>query len=184
MSAELVYDETRPDEPWCVRFDGRLDREAHFITRNAAMRAATNAGWSPPAPGWSSIVSTGHWRKSLRAKHWAQAWPIELGWAWAIYKADPVTMCPVEVDSGIDISLAAVRDNVQHWSDNWHAHAVVVRLHPGTSHNELRRYWYATCRRHPDHRPVMAALELSTLHDSAALHFHRDCEAAWQRGER
>ena len=57
-------------------------------------------------------------QQSLRDKHWAQVTRSHLGWAWEIYRSDPVTMCAIRVDDGEDISLAAAKDDVDHWARN------------------------------------------------------------------
>lgn len=125
---------------------------------------------------WRPVAGTRHLRRSLRDGHWAEIGPQDsLGWPWAIYKADPVTMCPLEVDSGIDISLAAVKDNVEHWNRNYRRHAIVIHLDSGL--------WYdcRLCRKFgfvPNDRSDLEA----TI--ARALDLHGACEAAWQRSER
>src|SRR6478752_5323578 len=93
--------------------------------------------------GWQRVgVHELGWRKSLRDKHWAQVQRSKsgLGWDWIIFKSDPVTMCPITVADGLDISLAAAKDDVDHWARNYHRHAVVVEFHPD------RRLWLSRCR--------------------------------------
>ena len=132
--------------------------------------------------GWTRVGTLG-WRKSLRDKHWGAIVKDPLGWAWTIQKADPVTMCPItvagSVADGLDISLAAAKDDVDHWARNYHRHAVVVEFHAG------RRLWFSRCRLCHKKRglfefPADAADDLIWNHPRA----HAECEAAWQRGER
>jgi hypothetical protein len=132
--------------------------------------------------GWMRVGILG-WRKSLRDKHWAQIVKDPLGWAWTIHKADPTTMCPItvagSVADGLDISLAAAKDDVDHWARSYHRHAVVVEFHTD------RRLWLSRCRVCHKKRglfefPGDAADDLVLNHPTV----HAECEAAWQRGER
>jgi len=132
--------------------------------------------------GWQRVgVHELGWRKSLRAKHWAQVQRSKsgLGWDWVIFKADPVTMVPNVIADGMDTTLAAAKDDVDHWNDHYHAHAVVVEFHTG------RQLWLSRCRichkkRGVFEAPGDAADDLIWNHPRA----HAECEAAWQQGER
>lgn len=42
---QVFYDRTR--HLWCVEFDGRLDRQAHFPTEGMARTYAVSVGWTP-----------------------------------------------------------------------------------------------------------------------------------------
>ena len=128
--------------------------------------------------GWTRVGTLG-WRKSLRDKHWAQIVKDPLGWAWTIRKADPVTMCTATVADGMDVSLAAAKDDVDHWNRNYHRHAIVVRPNSGTQN----RYWQVECRVHPAATIALEDWEFRTLLRGITS-WHRECEAAWQRGER
>lgn len=124
--------------------------------------------------GWTRIGTLG-WRKSLRGKHWAQVGRSALGWSWTIHRADPITMCPVVVADGEDVSLRAVKEDVDDWNDHYHQHAVVVR-----SGHWPRKwgYWCRVCEVGRDlSDSLVKAIEF-------ASQVHRECEAAWQRGER
>jgi hypothetical protein len=130
--------------------------------------------------GWQRVSGSLGWRKSLRDRHWAQITRDQLGWSWVILKVDKTTMCPVGVADGMDITLSAAKDDVDHWNDNYHRHAVVVRR---VWYGGEKRWW-ALCR---THRCWFSDDE--HIHDLAAAcdfaaGIHRDCEAAWQRGER
>jgi hypothetical protein len=133
--------------------------------------------------GWTRVGTLG-WRKSLRDKHWAQIVKDPLGWAWTIHKADPVTMCPITVAGsvfdGLDISLAAAKDDVDHWNRNYRRHAIVIGA---TSRlpQHYDRHWHFECR----YCGAKAGLFSSPqqAYRAAALE-HGPCEAAWQRGER
>jgi hypothetical protein len=130
--------------------------------------------------GWTRVGTLG-WRKSLRDKHWAQIVKDPLGWAWTIHKADPVTMCTLTVADGMDISLAAAKDDVDHWARNYHRHAVVVRKSADPMHRASRWPWESECRFCGERAgmfksPLEASESIGTMHDA--------CEVAWQRGER
>jgi hypothetical protein len=129
--------------------------------------------------GWTRVGKFDpSWRKSLRDKHWAQVSASPLGFSWTILRADPVTMCPVVVDDGEDISLSAAKDDVDHWNDHYHRHAVVVWRDPG---NTGQWPWRYDCR-YCGGRAGMLSSFARAAED--AWRSHRECEAAWQRGER
>lgn len=125
--------------------------------------------------GWTRVgVHELGWRKSLRRKHWAEIRHVALGWEWEILRVDPVTMCAVRVADGMDTSLAAAKDDVDHWNDNYQEHAVVAHLEP----QGLWSYQCRLCRQW--------GLGVRT-YDNLIAHaadYHTECEAAWQRGER
>ena len=50
MTIRVFYNRTRPSAPWCIQYDGRLDREAHFESRQRAEVVARSQGWRPPLP--------------------------------------------------------------------------------------------------------------------------------------
>jgi len=124
--------------------------------------------------GWTRVGTLG-WRKSLRDKHWAQIVKDPLGWAWTIHKVDPVTMCTLTVADGLDISLAAAKDDVDHWNDHYHRHAIVIHHHPTAA------LWSFECRVDGMGRTGFYGFD-EAIED--ALLRHAACEAVWQRGER
>jgi len=123
--------------------------------------------------GWTRISGSLGWRKSLRDKHWAQVSRSRLGWQWVILRADPDTMCPVAVADGEDISLRAVKEDVDHWNDNYHRH--VLAFHPQSS-----GIWSYRCRLCGGDGGASSPDALIALGSK----YHAECEAAWQRGER
>lgn len=134
--------------------------------------------------GWTRVGKFDlGWRKSLRDKHWAQVSrsPLGFSWVWVILRADPVTMCPVVVADGEDISLSAAKDDVDHWNRNYHRHAVKVQLNPDKLARKSDRPWYYECR----YCGMFAGLFVTwDVAETDAVSEHAACEILWRRGER